>query len=202
MADRIVQPKVLASTNPDTYDNLIMQQAQNATNVTTNINGNAISDIFESNGIIVKKATNGIFMQSFSSLTALQSWLFQNINDLQILFFDINIIEMEPGFDVSGLQFTPSGTTSVSDQYSLTDLMFRMYLQKLFSNQFLFSGEIVDEAANYTSYLKLNINFSSSSITADLKVQTFRTDTVILESSIGPVSVAGNSSISCFYTNN
>lgn len=58
MADRIVQPKVLVSTNPDTYDNLIMQQAQNATNVTTNINGNAISDIFESNGTTVKNATN------------------------------------------------------------------------------------------------------------------------------------------------
>lgn len=34
MADRIVQPKVLASTNPDTYDNLIIQQAQNATYAT------------------------------------------------------------------------------------------------------------------------------------------------------------------------
>lgn len=32
--------------------------AANATNVTTNINGNAISDIFESNGTTVKNATN------------------------------------------------------------------------------------------------------------------------------------------------
>lgn len=58
MADIIVQPKVLASQNPDTYNNLIMAQAQNATNVTTNINGNAISNIFESDGITVKNATN------------------------------------------------------------------------------------------------------------------------------------------------
>ena len=38
MAYRIVQPKVLASTNPDTYDNLIIQQAQNATNATNATN--------------------------------------------------------------------------------------------------------------------------------------------------------------------
>ena len=58
MADRIVQPKVLASTNPDAYDNLIMAQSKDATNVTTNINGKAISSIFESNGTTVKNATN------------------------------------------------------------------------------------------------------------------------------------------------
>ena len=71
MADRIVQPKVLASTNPDTYDNLIIQQAQNATNVTTTINGNAISDIFENDGTTVKNATNAVVNSngSFSSLT-------------------------------------------------------------------------------------------------------------------------------------
>lgn len=71
MADRIVQPKVLASTNPDTYDNLIMQQAQNATNVTNSINGNAISDIFENDGITVKNATNSIVNNdgSFSGFT-------------------------------------------------------------------------------------------------------------------------------------
>lgn len=34
MADIIVQPKVLSSQNPDTYDNLIMAQAQNATYAT------------------------------------------------------------------------------------------------------------------------------------------------------------------------
>ena len=58
MANIVVQPKVLASQNPDTYNNLIMAQAQNATNVTTNINGNPITDIFESNGLTVKNATN------------------------------------------------------------------------------------------------------------------------------------------------
>ena len=92
MADRIVQPKVLASTNPDTYDNLIMQQAQNSTNVTTTINGNAISDIFENNGTVVKNATNaasatnGIFMQRFSNWVEFVGWM---INNESCLYFDV-----------------------------------------------------------------------------------------------------------------
>ena len=96
MADRIVQPKVLASTNPDTYDNLIMQQAQNATNVTTNINGNAISDIFESNGTIVKNATNaasatnGIFTENFSSFSDFYEWYSSQDFYLLVIHFEIN----------------------------------------------------------------------------------------------------------------
>lgn len=88
MADRIVQPKVLASTNPDTYDNLIFQQAQNATNVTNSINGNAISNIFESDGITVKNATNannGLFSQSFTTFSSFSTW--ESNNDC--LYFDI-----------------------------------------------------------------------------------------------------------------
>lgn len=48
MADKIVQPKVLASTNPDTYDNLIIAQAQNATNATTATN--ATNGILKADG--------------------------------------------------------------------------------------------------------------------------------------------------------
>ena len=93
MADRIVQPKVLASTNPDTYDNLIMQQAQNSTNVTTTINGNAISDIFENNGTVVKNAinaasaTNGIFTQTFSSYSDFYSWYDSQDSNLIVAHF-------------------------------------------------------------------------------------------------------------------
>ena len=56
MADKIVQPKVLASTNPDTYDNLIIAQAQNATYATY-----ASSDT--SKGTIEERLTNLGFRQ-------------------------------------------------------------------------------------------------------------------------------------------
>lgn len=116
MADRIVQPKVLASTNPDTYDNLIMQQAQNATNVTNSINGNAISDIFENDGTTVKNATNAVVNSNggFSSLTLDSNgilkigniiipqkqllWTGQTTSDLNLSQYGLNvgdIIEIE-----------------------------------------------------------------------------------------------------------
>ena len=111
MADIIVKPKVLASQNPDTYNNLIMAQAQNATNVTTNINGNAISDIFETNGTIVKNATNaasatnGIFTQTFSSYSDFYSW------------YD----SQEPSLIIAHFQFAPNITITNSVQVSISD---------------------------------------------------------------------------------
>ena len=55
MADKIVQPKVLASQNPDTYDNLIIAQAQNATNATNGIlkaDGTYTGFTLDSNGVL------------------------------------------------------------------------------------------------------------------------------------------------------
>ncbi len=54
--------KVKSAEHADTADNATSAgtatNATNATNVTTNINGHAITDIFESNGTTVKKATS------------------------------------------------------------------------------------------------------------------------------------------------
>lgn len=81
MADIIVQPKVLASQNPDTYNNLIVAQAQNATYATY-----ASTDT--SKGTIEERLTNlgfktGVFSVTPSSTGSIMYTVTTNIINRQ-----------------------------------------------------------------------------------------------------------------------
>lgn len=88
MADRIVQPKVLASTNPDTYDNLIMQQAQNA--------------------MTANSSNNGIFQQSFTHLTDITDFIINNISQYDCFKIDIKLSQNDTT-TVDNWQLTTTG---------------------------------------------------------------------------------------------
>lgn len=86
--------------------------ADNATNVTTNINGKAISDIFESNGTTVKNATNankatsadkvkGSFSFFGGQEGTQESFSFDGSTDKTITFRDLERT-VQPGGDVVG----------------------------------------------------------------------------------------------------
>lgn len=126
MAARIVQPKVLASQNPDTYDDLIMAQAQNATNVTTNINGKAITDIFESNGTTVKNATNAILNSdgSYSGFTQSANNVLSVGNEIvakKILMWQGNASPTsESPLDISSLNFQSGDLVEIKIKWSVS----------------------------------------------------------------------------------
>lgn len=207
MADRIVQPKVLASQNPDTYDNLIIQQAQNASNVTNSINGNALSDIFESNGTTVKNATNaanGIFMQSFSNWNDFASWMMNNEN---CLFFDITF---NSSYDISNCRrciITPSNGTTITENASI--ILSYVY-------RFKKSGCIFTDQDSYIANQQLTNTTTAYSYTITLSHSrassrwTLNGNLMILDNSMmsyasipfNTVFSPTNITISAYYTNN
>ena len=101
MADRIVQPKVLASTNPDTYNNLIIQQAQNATNATYA----TYASIDTSKGTIEERLTKLGFRTGVFGVTP---------SSTGSIMFTVtkNVINRQGNYCIASLEFTYGGSGS------------------------------------------------------------------------------------------
>lgn len=208
MADRIVQPKVLAGTNPDVYDNLIMQQAQNATNatnVTTNINGKAISDIFESNGTTVKNATNGFFVENFSSWIDFASWM---VNNEKCLFFDITFNENLVIQNCPEYLMAPSNSITYSTEGTISlDKVYRFIKSgSIFTNQDMYIAKRqysnAQSSFNYTISLSYPRNSSLWTLNGNL-ITLNNTEISFTAIPFGTdFNSSSNITISAYYTNN
>ena len=105
MADRIVQPKVLASTNPDTYDNLIIAQAQNATNAT-----NATNAILNNDG------TYSGFTQSSNNVLSVGD----EIITKKILMWSGNVSPTRSSpLDISSLNFNSGDLVEIKIEWNV-----------------------------------------------------------------------------------
>ena len=147
MADRIVQPRVLASTNPDTYDNLIIQQAQNATNASN-----------------AEEALNGLYYQSFSSITELENFIFSN----NYIYKELDI-ERNSDFDltVDHWEITTSGSTYSETQNYLVIPASRIF--KFYPYQ--------SQTISTTNYISFVYSDAVNKISIDLDSDTSGTGT-------------------------